>query len=52
MIVNIATLKAKPGTEAELAEILKSYVAQISDEEGTLTYTSFKPKRPHRILFL
>lgn len=45
MIINIATLKAKPGMEAELAEILKSYVAQISDEEGTLTYTLLQAKK-------
>ncbi len=52
MIVNIATLKAKPGTEAELAEILKSYVAQISDEEGTLTYTLLQTQKdPTEFIF-
>lgn len=45
MIANIATLKAKPGMEAELAEILKSFVAQVADEEGTLTYTLLQSKK-------
>lgn len=52
MITNIATLKAKPGMEAELANILKSYVAQISDEEGTLTYTLLQStKDPAEFIF-
>ena len=45
MITNIVTLKAKPGMEAEMAELLKSYIAQISDEEGTLTYTLLQGKK-------
>jgi len=52
MIINIATLKAKPGMENELAEILKSYVAMISDEEGTLTYTLLRSKKdPTEFIF-
>lgn len=52
MIANIATLKAKPGKEAELAEILKSFVAKTADEEGTLTYTLLQSKRILPSLFL
>jgi quinol monooxygenase YgiN len=52
MIVNIATLKAKEGMEAEMAELLKSYIAQISDEEGTLTYTLLQAKKdPTEFIF-
>lgn len=52
MMANIATLKAKPGMEAELAEILKSFVAQIADEEGTLTYTLLQSKKdPTEFIF-
>jgi quinol monooxygenase YgiN len=39
MIVNVATLKAKPGLEAELEATLKSFVAKVPGEEGTVVYT-------------
>jgi len=52
MIANIATLKAKPGMEAELAEILKSFVAKTADEEGTLVYTLLQSKKdPTEFIF-
>ncbi len=52
MIANIATLKAKPGKEAELAEILKSFVAKTADEEGTLVYTLLQSKKdPTEFIF-
>ncbi|NLV17205.1 MAG: antibiotic biosynthesis monooxygenase [Syntrophomonadaceae bacterium] len=52
MITNIVTLKAKPGMEGEMAELLKSYIAQISDEEGTLTYTLLQAKKdPTEFIF-
>ena len=52
MIANIATLKANPGKEAELAELLISFVALSSDVEGTLTYTLLQSKKdPTEFIF-
>lgn len=52
MIANVAVLKAKPGMEEELSELLKSFVAMIGDEDGTLTYSLHRAKKdPAQFMF-
>lgn len=51
MIV-IAKLKAKTGEEAKMEEALRGMVAQVTQEEGTLTYTLHRSQAdPTQFLF-